>query len=71
MKKKLEENERIALTRGGKTVAVVVSVEDFNKLRALEQEELEDIRDVERELRNWKRDSKTIPWAQIKQENGL
>lgn len=71
IERKLDENERIALTRGGKTVAVVVSVEDFNKLRAVEREELEDIRDAERELRNWKRGGKTIPWEQIKQENGL
>jgi hypothetical protein len=71
LEKRLVKNERIALIRGGKTVAVVVSVEDFNKLRAMEREEHEDVRDAKTELRNWKRGGKTIPWEQIKQENGL
>lgn len=71
IEKKLDENQRIALTRDGKTVAVVVSVDDFNKLRAIEREELEDTRDAVRELRNWKRDGKAFTWEQVKRENGL
>lgn len=46
-------------------------VEDFEKLSRIEQEEIEDIRDAEKELRAWKRDGKSIPWERIKQENGL
>jgi len=69
--KKIDDKERIALTRGRKTIAVVVSVEDFKKLCAVEREELEDIRDAKRELANWKRDGKAISWEQIKRENKL
>jgi PHD/YefM family antitoxin component YafN of YafNO toxin-antitoxin module len=71
IEKKIDEKERIGLTRGGKTVAVVVSVEDFKKLCNLEKEELEDLRDAKKELIDWKRDRKSIPWEQIKRENNL
>ncbi len=71
IEKKIYEKERIALTRGGKTLAVVVSVEDFKKLCAVEHEELDDMQDAKKELANWKHDGKTIPWEQIKLENNL
>lgn len=69
--RKLQEDGQVVLTRDGKTVAVVISAEAFEKLRVIEREELQDIREAEKEIAEWKRSGESIPWEKIKQENNL
>ena len=57
-------NERITLTRNGKPIAVLVSVQDAAALEALETKvDLEDVRRRAKE--------KPIPWAKAKKALGL
>src|SRR5687768_11515639 len=64
----LYTRERIRLGRRGKTVAVIISIEDADLLEALE-----DRADLEAGLKALAeaRGKKTIPWKQIKKELGL
>jgi prevent-host-death family protein len=56
--------ERVTLTRNGKPVAVLVSVEDAEALEALEERiDLEDVRRRSKE--------KPIPWAKARKALGL
>jgi prevent-host-death family protein len=56
--------ERITVTRNGKPIAVLVSVEDAQALDALEERiDLEDVRKRSRE--------KPIPWEKVKKTLGL
>jgi prevent-host-death family protein len=58
--------ERTVMTRRGKTVAVVVPVEDYRILQRIEKEDREDVEDARRELQAYRRDGKSIPWERIK-----
>ena len=62
--------ERVVLTRHGKPVAAVISLEDLETL-----ERLEDERDAElgtAALTEWQAEGKpTIPWSTIKTDCGL
>lgn len=61
--------QRITLTRRGKPVAAVVSIQDLEYLEALESaEEIEDIKACKNALKNNKGD--LIPWKQVKKELG-
>ena len=62
--------ERVILTRHGKPVAAMVSLDDLESL-----EQLEDQRDAQlgaAALEQWKAEgAPTVPWATLKAENGL
>jgi len=58
--------DRIALQRRGKDVAVIVSVEDYKLLRAIEDKaDLETIRKIKEEP------GEDIDWEDLKKELGL
>ena len=57
--------ERVTLTRHGKSVAVIVSVEDLQTLEAIE-----DAADVKAALKA-RKEKGAIPWEQVKAELGL
>ena len=58
--------ERIALQRRGKDVAVIVSVEDYELLRSIEDKaDLETIRKIRGEP------GEDVPWDDLKRELGL
>jgi antitoxin Phd len=58
--------DRIALQRRGKDVAVIVSVEDYELLRAIEDKaDLETIRKIKEEP------GEDVPWEDLKKELGL
>ncbi len=58
--------DRIALQRRGKDVAVIVSVEDYELLRAIEDKaDLETIRKIKEEP------GEDIDWEDLKKELGL
>ena len=60
--------ERVRLTRHGKAVAAVVSVEDVEFLEELEDElDLELVREALADPEN----QKTIPWEEVKRDLGL
>ena len=59
--------ERITIGRRGKDLAVLVSVEDAERLEELE--DLEDVAQAKRVLADMKRSGeKPIPWTQVKKE---
>jgi prevent-host-death family protein len=61
--------QRVALTRRGKLVAAVVSIEDLEYLEAIEAEEnAEDIKACKAALKDKKSD--LIPWEKVKKELG-
>lgn len=63
------KKQRVALMRGGKPVAAVVSIEDLEYLEALEAEEdAEDIKACKAAMKDKK--SILIPWDKIKKEMG-
>jgi len=58
------------LTRRGKPIAVVVSLDDLEELQRLEDEE--DARLGRTALEQWQVEGRpTTPWVTIKAENGL
>ncbi|HQG32507.1 MAG TPA: type II toxin-antitoxin system Phd/YefM family antitoxin [Deltaproteobacteria bacterium] len=58
--------DRIALQRRGKDVAVIVSVEDYELLRAIEDKvDLETMRKIKEEP------GEDVPWEDLKKELGL
>jgi prevent-host-death family protein len=57
--------ERVVVTRRGKKLAAVVSMEDLEILQALEDKI--DLKDARSRLAAAKK-SKTIPWAKVKSE---
>jgi antitoxin Phd len=57
--------ERIVLTRRGKEVVALVSIEDLNLL-----EELEDRLDIEA-ARKALKEPGSVPWAKVKKDMGL
>jgi PHD/YefM family antitoxin component YafN of YafNO toxin-antitoxin module len=61
----LYQGERIVLERHGKGVAVVVSMEDWQTLEALE-----DAADVKAALKA-RKEGGAVPWEQVKAELGL
>lgn len=64
--------ERVRITQRGKPVAYVVSAEEYEYWSRVEAEEdAEDIRAADKELKKYEKDGKAIPWEQIKKENKL
>ena len=62
--------ERVVLTRRGKPIAVVVSLDDLEQLQRLEDEQ--DARLGQTALEQWQAEGRsTTPWATVKAENGL
>lgn len=58
--------DRVALQRRGKDVAVIVSVEDYELLRAIEDKaDLELIKKIKEESGEY------VPWDDLKKELGL
>jgi prevent-host-death family protein len=62
--------ERVVLTRHGKPVAAVVSLDDLEALEQLEDEH--DARLGAAAVDQWKAEGRpTTPWSAVKAENGL
>ena len=62
--------ERVALTRNGQTLAVLVSVEDLELLEAIEDRiDVEDARKALAEMKA--RGEKPLPWQAVKKRLGL
>jgi antitoxin Phd len=61
--------EPVAIESDGRTVAVLVSAEDFALLQRLREED-EDRRDVEA-VREARKEPGSIPWEKIKADLGL
>ena len=62
--------ERVRLTRRGKTLAVIVPVEDAEMLEALEDaKDAADARKVLRAIREGR--ERLVPWEKLKSELGL
>ena len=61
--------EPVAIESDGRTVAVLVSTEDFALLQRLREED-EDRRDVEA-VREARKEPGSIPWEKIKADLGL
>ena len=61
--------EPVAIESDGRTVAVLVSAEDFALLQRLREED-EDRRDVEA-VREARKEPGSIPWEKIKADIGL
>ena len=60
--------ERVALTRNGHTLAVLVPMEDLDLLEAME-DRIEDVRKALAETKA--KGEKPIPWATVKKRLGL
>jgi len=66
LNKVVYRGDRIALHRRGKDVAVIVSMEDYELLRAIEDRaDLETIRKIKAEP------GEDVPWDDLKKELGL
>jgi antitoxin Phd len=61
--------EPVAIESDGRTVAVLVSAEDFALLQRLREED-EDRRDVEA-VREARKEAGSVPWEKIKADLGL
>ena len=61
--------EPVAIESEGRTVAVLVSAEDFALLQRLREED-EDRRDVEA-VREARKEAGSVPWEKIKADLGL
>ena len=62
--------ERVVLTRRGKPIAVVVSLDDLELLERLEDDH--DARLGAAALEQWQAEGcSTVPWSTVKAENGL
>ncbi len=62
--------ERVVLTRRGKPVAAMVSIDDLEQLERLEDDH--DSRLGVAALEQWQAEgTATVPWSTVKAENGL
>jgi prevent-host-death family protein len=69
IKRLTRTKKRVALTRRGKPVAAVVSIQDLEYLEALEaREDAEDVKACKAASKSKKND--LIPWEKVKKELG-
>ncbi len=65
--------ERVRITKRGRTIAAVVPVEDLKLLEAVIQrlEDLIDVRDADKAMKQFEKDGKSVSWEVVKKKHGL
>ena len=68
-----DSGERVRITKRGRTVAAVVSAEDLKLLEAVihQLEDLIDVREADKSMREYERDGKSVSWEEVKKKYGL